>query len=246
MRELSYCVDRSDPVTVVRLAGELLLRDVPTVRGVLLKCLAECPDGVVVDLAGMTVAQPIMLTVFAAVRDRGVAWPAVPLLLAGATGATATALTRNALRRRVPVYSSVAEAVAAARRELPCGRLQLHLRPTTAAAAQARLLVNDACTVWALDHLGEVATLISSELVENAVFHARTECVFTVAYRGRYLHLSVEDQVPAPARLRIREKESGDPVGGRGLRLVQAFATAWGTFPTPYGKTTWATVRADS
>jgi anti-sigma regulatory factor (Ser/Thr protein kinase) len=168
----------------------------------------------------------------------------VPLLLAGATGATAVALTRNAMRRQVPVYPCVADAVAAAHRERPCGRLQLHLRPTTAAAAQARLLVKDACAVWGLDHLSEVAALISSELVENAVFHARTECVFTVAYRGRYLHLSVEDRVPAPARLRLREVEPGDPVGGRGLRLIQAFATAWGTFPTPHGKTTWATVEA--
>ena len=94
-------------------------------------------------------------------------------------------------------------------------------------------------------HLAGPATVVISELVSNAVEHAGTDLVVTVALRGRYLHLSVHDdsrQPPVPTA----EGKGGPlvPVRGRGLHLVAGYATAWGSAPVGGGKTVWATLRA--
>jgi hypothetical protein len=234
--ELSFQVDRQSPVTVIRIAGHLRLESVPRVRGTLLKCLAECPAGVVVDLAALTVTQPIVLTVFPAVLDRATTWPAVPVVLAAPDEATAAALCHTA--PSVPVRPTVESAIDAAAAGAPLGRLRLFLEPTRLAPAEARRFTRDACAAWDLDAVVDEATVIVTELADNAVRHARTEFEVTLSYRGIYLNIAVHDGEPQPAR-------EHTPAGGagRGLRLVDAFATAWGTLPTADGKATWATIR---
>ncbi|MFG1922007.1 ATPase [Cryptosporangium sp. NPDC048952] len=223
MDELSWKVEQRDDVTVIRLRGHLGLPDVPVVRGLLLKCLAECPAGVVVDLAELTVTRPVVLTVFPAVLRRAAPWPAVPVVLTG--------LVHSSV---VPIYPSVDEAIAAVERGTPAGRVRMCLRPTVAAASDARRFTRDACAAWELDGVVDEAAVIVTELVDNAARHARTELAVTLAYRGVYLNIAVYDGSPEPACHRSP---------GKGLRLVDAFATAWGTLPTASGKTTWATVR---
>ncbi|GAA0233145.1 STAS domain-containing protein [Cryptosporangium japonicum] len=241
---MSGHIDRRDPVTVLALSGPLRLLDVPVVRGLLLKCLAECPAGVVVDLSALTVVQPVVLMVFPAVLNRAATWPAVPVVLAAPSEATLAALHRSSVTRTVPVRATLDEAVEAARTgSAPLGRLRIHLRPTDAAAAEARRFMRDACAAWSLEGVVDEATVIVTELVDNAARHARTELVVTLAYRGIYLNIAVSDGAPEPARKRTDASAPGYSLPGKGLRLVDAFATAWGTLPTEDGKTTWATVR---
>jgi hypothetical protein len=208
-----------------------------------LKCFAECPSSVVVDLTELSLPMPSALAVFLAVQQRTAIWPAVPLRLVAGGQQTAATLASSVLRAEVEVCPSVADALAEDR-PAQRGRTQLLLRPTIHASAQARALTTDACEAWSLQHLSAVAAVITTELVDNAATHARTDLVLTLAHRGEFLHISVADGTPTPARLH-RAAPGSDPVTEpcRGLRLVDAFATGWGTLPTAEGKTTWAILR---
>ncbi|TQS44016.1 STAS domain-containing protein [Cryptosporangium phraense] len=237
MGVLSWTVEQADRRTVVRLDGFFALPDVPSVRGVLLKCLAECPSAVVVDLSGLTVSGPTVLTVFSAVVRSTAAWPAVPLLLAGATDEVAAALRRSGAGAELPIFGSLADALESDGVHLRA-RLRLHLEPTADAPAEARRLAMDACAAWNLERLSPAAAVVVTELVDNAARHAGTALEVTIAYRGAYLHLSVTDGSPEPPRL------SAEPTaeGGRGLLLVDSFASGWGVLPVPDGKAIWATL----
>jgi anti-sigma regulatory factor (Ser/Thr protein kinase) len=109
-------------------------------------------------------------------------------------------------------------------------------------AAPARRLVRLALAVWGLDPLAEAATLVVSELVANAVTHARGESIRVVVARleGRGAEIAVSDSSrERPVRGPLRPEE----LGGRGLLLVEAYAARWGSEPKPWGKRVWAEVR---
>ena len=87
------------------------------------------------------------------------------------------------------------------------------------------------------DPLADVVRLAASELVSNVVRHTNSSGVVQ-AWDPRPdvpLRLEVEDFHPAlPAIV-------ADPVlGGRGLRIVDTLADAWGVEPTASGKVVWA------
>ena len=146
----------------------------------------------------------------------------------------------------VPVYATRERALAAvaAVRSAASRQVELRLAATVEAARIARHLVDAACRSWRLDHLCAPATLIISELVSNAVRHAGTDLRVTAAYQGDHLRLSVHDGSwrppvpPADPRDRVPL-----PEGGRGLFLIDVYASGWGSTPTSDGKTVWATLR---
>ncbi|MFJ7904766.1 ATP-binding protein [Streptomyces sp. NPDC096198] len=106
-------------------------------------------------------------------------------------------------------------------------------------AATARRLTNAALSHWGLEELAEDAALIVSELVANAVHHARRESIRVVVERTavRTVRVSVADF--SPARPVEREAADGDE-GGPGLIPVAAFAADWGTDERHWGKIVWA------
>ena len=83
--------------------------------------------------------------------------------------------------------------------------------------------------------------MIATELVSNAVQHARAPMDFAVVLRERYLHLAVSDGDASPPRRRTIASEHAER--GRGLQVVDGLAGSWGCVPTPDGKVVWATVR---
>ncbi|MFJ9665060.1 ATP-binding protein [Streptomyces sp. NPDC101219] len=106
-------------------------------------------------------------------------------------------------------------------------------------AATARRLLRTACAVWGLDALAEDGALIVSELVANAVRHARRECIRVAIDRPGAERVRVG--VAELARARPVEREAHDnEEGGRGLRLVPALAADWGTDERRWGKIVWA------
>ncbi|MFH8407144.1 PAS domain S-box protein [Streptomyces sp. NPDC018019] len=92
---------------------------------------------------------------------------------------------------------------------------------------------------WGLAALADTALLLASELVTNAVRHARGPLTLRVWYSVRELGVEVSDgSTPRPrARLADNAEENG-----RGLMLVEALADAWGTRPGTVGKTVWFTL----
>ena len=94
-------------------------------------------------------------------------------------------------------------------------------------------------TAWQLAHVDEAASLLVSELVTNAVRHARGIDVVTVnLHAGRtWLRIEVQDTDRHWPRPRIpgRLDESGF-----GFILVDALASNWGVRETETGKAVWA------
>jgi histidine kinase-like protein len=81
--------------------------------------------------------------------------------------------------------------------------------------------------------------LIGSELVTNAVLHARTELTLTLELRDGRVRISVKDRSQAPATLRHYQ---ADALTGRGLGVVAALSDRWGISAAADGKVVWAEV----
>lgn len=88
----------------------------------------------------------------------------------------------------------------------------------------------------------DLALLLTSELVTNAILHARTPLQLGVLLDGGKALVCVADRLDeGPALVPLRQ--SGDRFGGRGLALVADLAEAWGTTAHTGGKTVWFLIR---
>ncbi|WP_405517002.1 ATP-binding protein [Streptomyces canus] len=107
------------------------------------------------------------------------------------------------------------------------------------AVRAARTAVRDRLAAWNLDGLADIAALLVSELVTNALRHATgpigVRLVRPEAVDGVLL-VEVSDPLPDPPRERVAALEDES---GRGLQLVAHAARRWGTRPGVTGKTVW-------
>jgi anti-sigma regulatory factor (Ser/Thr protein kinase) len=88
----------------------------------------------------------------------------------------------------------------------------------------------------------ETVGLIVSELATNCVRHAASEFTISVDREGSAVRVEVSDR--GPGEPRVRTPGPTEPTG-RGLRILDALADAWGVTASPRaGKTVWFTVRA--
>ncbi|THA26676.1 PAS sensor protein [Streptomyces sp. RKND-216] len=93
---------------------------------------------------------------------------------------------------------------------------------------------------WGLADEADVALLVVSELVTNALLHTQGAARLDLMLSGDRLRVAVTDSSPrAPAKPVIVDWEA---TGGRGILLVEAVSTAWGSVPVGGGKQVWAEV----
>lgn len=78
--------------------------------------------------------------------------------------------------------------------------------------------------------------LCVSEVVTNAVLHARSTTTMTVRRRADVLTVEVSDDDPT---LPVRRPHSTTATTGRGLRILDELTVRWGTRPTLGGKVVW-------
>ncbi|MEV6314371.1 ATP-binding protein [Streptomyces sp. NPDC051776] len=102
---------------------------------------------------------------------------------------------------------------------------------------------------WGKEERADIAELLISELVTNALIHTGREAEVTATLVGQ----EPGGAVPAPQdedRLRVEVRDfadrrpvvrrpDGEGTGGRGMMLVQALADAWGVRPVGAGKVVW-------
>lgn len=115
-----------------------------------------------------------------------------------------------------------------------------HLTSGPAAPAQARRFVRDVLREWNQAPVADVVTLLTSELVTNAVLHAGSEVDISLCASGGTIRVEVADsspRVPEPSGYR------NDAQTGRGLAVVAAQSDNWGTQRTRSGKIVWFEVR---
>ena len=88
----------------------------------------------------------------------------------------------------------------------------------------------------------DTAVLLVSELVTNAVRHARGPCALVVTFADDVVELCVEDgdrRVPSPRAAGVLDES------GRGILLLGALAENWGVRLLPEGKGIWFTLRRE-
>jgi anti-sigma regulatory factor (Ser/Thr protein kinase) len=114
----------------------------------------------------------------------------------------------------------------------------LPLEPIPAAVGSARRFVLSALADLGSDDV-DCAVLLTSELVTNAVLHARTPLCVGVTVADRRALICVADLVTDAPQPR---PHSTTRLGGRGLALVGELAEDWGAVTTEAGKVVWFTI----
>jgi histidine kinase-like protein len=221
-------------LVTLSLTGRLRPAGVPDVRATIRGCLAEFPVAVLVEVSGLTVDSDLPLAAFPSAVRSAAGWPPVPLLLYGATGPLAERLATHRFVAAFPDRPRALRTLGA--RTWPVVRVDLAFAPGSLDVA--RHLVAAACADSPVARHSAEAELVVSELVSNALRHADPPLRLVVAVRGAGVHVVVRDASATPPRRRTGTA----CFGPRGLRLVEAFTTQWGSTPVPGGKTVWAIV----
>jgi serine/threonine-protein kinase RsbW len=121
----------------------------------------------------------------------------------------------------------------------PRWNLQMTLPTANRAVRLAREATRDALAAWRLAYLDQTAVLLVSELVTNAVRHARDSDAITLELEaaGTWLRIEVTDADPRWPQPRT---PAGFDESGFGFVLVDALAGKWGVRETETGKAVWA------
>jgi anti-anti-sigma regulatory factor/anti-sigma regulatory factor (Ser/Thr protein kinase) len=240
---LTWALDRDLPVAVVRLAGLLDQSTAPDARLALHQGLAAQPAAMVIDIAGLHGTAEAIAAVLCDIARSAAAWPGCPVVVCGLMDGLAAGLDRMGVRRLIDIHPDRAQALSAVGVTGTPRRYWRRLSPSPGAAALARSTVAAACEAWGLADLVDRAEIIVTELVSNAIVHARTEMELVVGRREGSLNISLGDGCVDPPR-RLPDDQV-DATGGRGLILIEALATTWGFLPTRDGKVVWATLRGE-
>ncbi len=160
------------------------------------------------------------------------------------TGARAT-------REKIPVYVfeprgiDICTRAGAMKSQASADRLRRTLgRADLRAVRESRRAVRELLTHWGTPERSEVAELLTSELVTNALVHTDHEAVLTATVGPRRLRVEVRDFVSREPR--PRPPRSGDGTHGRGLVLVESLADKWGVRRHEVGKSVWFELGTDA
>jgi anti-sigma regulatory factor (Ser/Thr protein kinase) len=112
------------------------------------------------------------------------------------------------------------------------------LESTTAAPSKARHQLRAVVEDRVSQDVMEIAELLVSELVTNAVTHGSGPVVLSIDCTDTLLTVTVSDESPEHPKL---QPERLMAVDGRGVRMIEALAGAWGVRPrrAGVGKEVW-------
>jgi anti-sigma regulatory factor (Ser/Thr protein kinase) len=117
----------------------------------------------------------------------------------------------------------------------------VQLNPVGGAAKEARRVVESALSGWGDAAGAQVAVLLTSEVVTNAIVHASPHATdgrvgLTVDANEELARVEVTDGYRGlPV---VRSPRAGRP-SGRGMILLDLLAARWGVTPDGEGKTVW-------
>ncbi|MEU9227007.1 ATP-binding protein [Streptomyces massasporeus] len=127
----------------------------------------------------------------------------------------------------------------------PAPQLRRRLgRADLRAVPEARRALRELLGQWGKHGQSDVAELLTSELVTNAIVHTDHDAVLTATVGPHGLRVEVRDFVARRPRLRVPVADEG--TNGRGLLLVQSLADAWGVRPHGVGKAVWFELEAEA
>lgn len=114
--------------------------------------------------------------------------------------------------------------------------IEVTLPPDTDTPRRARRFIQDALDEGAPDDVVDIAVLLVSEVVTNAVLHARSEVCVGITWQSGRVRVEVSDRSPVRPVARRFAEDAGT---GRGMLLVEELADAWGMRPAADGKVVW-------
>lgn len=118
-------------------------------------------------------------------------------------------------------------------------RLELHDDPGSVPLARA--LLTQLLGQWEMEDFVDLAALLITELVANAIRHVPGACAVELTRRGDALRIAVVD---CGAGMPDLQNPGVSAFGGRGLHIVAALASAWGIDRLEDGcKAVWAELR---
>ncbi|MFJ6884044.1 ATP-binding protein [Streptomyces californicus] len=106
----------------------------------------------------------------------------------------------------------------------------------------ARRMVVDKVRAWGVpldDETADAIRLVASELISNAVVHGEGSVTVTLYHRAGRLVIDVLDDNPSGPQARCAQT---DAENGRGLALVEHFASRCAWEPADKGKRVWAEI----
>jgi len=124
------------------------------------------------------------------------------------------------------------------------------LGPRDTAPADARATLRLTLTTWGLAHASDEAETVISELVTNAIRASRDKAppgtdprpiTFRLTAGNHELRIEVWDPDPTPPPPEAA-LPGDDDENGRGLFIVAALTSAWGSYDRNGGKVVWATI----
>src|SRR6266536_5416 len=180
MTRLHTQIESDGPVATVRLIGGIDQTTICTAETTVTEVLTGQPDALLLDLSGVSCAEPAALLAFAALAHRASLWPGVPVILHAPDPVLRSMLTGQAVDRAVAVCPDRAAALALARCAPTPFRLREQMRPVPGVARRSRDLATEACLIARIPELVASASIVTSELVANAVRHAGTPFELTL------------------------------------------------------------------
>ncbi|MEI5523118.1 SpoIIE family protein phosphatase [Streptomyces brasiliscabiei] len=108
------------------------------------------------------------------------------------------------------------------------------------AVGQARRYTRRVLRRWGVEATADTVLLVVSELVTNALVHTDGRVRLDLTLLADRLRVAVADSSP---RTPMKPTVIGwEATGGRGILLVEAMSSAWGTVPVSGGKQVWAEI----
>ncbi|MBE8519226.1 hypothetical protein ILP97_17175 [Amycolatopsis sp. H6(2020)] len=238
---LDCAVSAAEGATVVRPAGVLDIRTYPVLRDCLLKCAADQPRAVIVDLDALEITRDFLISVFVTVWMRVSRWSIVPLMLVPAA-AHATLFRDSPTHRFVSLHSTVRTALDLAGEPVPRHRTELWLPSSLRSVGAAERFVADTCHNWGVDALTADAVVVAGELMANAARHTASPATLRVElWRGRLI-VAVADDDPRPVVLPRPDAQSSGTHGGL-LRVTNLAPASGCSRRYSGGKVVWAVLR---
>jgi anti-sigma regulatory factor (Ser/Thr protein kinase) len=109
--------------------------------------------------------------------------------------------------------------------------------PVPQAVGASRRFVAEVLASWDLAPLDWDATLVVSELANNAVRHGASSFRVLVSRADTGVRIGVQDSAPGRP---LRRLAAAEDVDGRGMTIVDALSQEWGCHQLAEGKFTWA------
>jgi anti-sigma regulatory factor (Ser/Thr protein kinase) len=160
--------------------------------------------------------------------------PAVELR--AVTGAVGLVPRSTPVRRLAAEVRAVAAAVAAVAGADEASAAELTVASDKLAPRAARRFVNEVLTDTGYEDVLDVVELLVTEVVTNAVLHARSSADVVVRLLPDAVRVEVRD---GDDSFPVRRRAHSDQPGGRGFDLVEQMSRSWGIDMLDVGKCTW-------